>query len=157
MRRLLKRLVELVWRCRRHSGQAGDSAGGRISLRLKLARPGIQENQKLLDTRFRGYDGGGLLIYFANFSSRTLVQYYIKWIRSRFLACSRLQRCWCAIRSRIAVGGLFLASPSHALWDPFTDFSRALGPLDWWRLSGVLSRCDGGGCDRTRPFNPRRS
>ena len=65
-----------MWRCRRHSGQADDSAEGRISLRLKLARPGIQENQKLLDTRFRGYDGGALLIYFANFSSRTLVQYY---------------------------------------------------------------------------------
>jgi hypothetical protein len=27
---------------------------GRISLRLKLARPGIHENQKRLDTRFAG-------------------------------------------------------------------------------------------------------
>jgi hypothetical protein len=26
----------------------------------QLARPGIQENRKLLDTRFRGYDGGVL-------------------------------------------------------------------------------------------------
>ena len=35
---------------RRHSGQAGDSVGGRISLRLKLERSGIQKIQKLLDT-----------------------------------------------------------------------------------------------------------
>jgi hypothetical protein len=43
-----------------HSGRAGDSAEGRISLRPKLAPPGIKENPKLLDTRFRGYDGGAL-------------------------------------------------------------------------------------------------
>jgi hypothetical protein len=38
----------------RHSGQGGDSAEGRISLRLKPAPPGIHENQKRLDTRFAG-------------------------------------------------------------------------------------------------------
>jgi hypothetical protein len=66
-------VAESVEQFGRHSGRAGDSRQRRISLRLKLARPGIQENQKLLDTRFRGYDGGGRsLFYFANFSSRTL-------------------------------------------------------------------------------------
>lgn len=60
--RLLKKLFRivgkvLVW-CRRnslnnlcHSGQAGD----------KLARPGVQESQKLLDARFRGYDDGRIM------------------------------------------------------------------------------------------------
>jgi hypothetical protein len=37
----------------RHSGRAGDSAEGRISIKLKLARPGIQQ---ILNNRFRGYD-----------------------------------------------------------------------------------------------------
>jgi len=33
---------------------------GVIPGKLAIARPGIQKNQKLLDTRFLGYDGGAL-------------------------------------------------------------------------------------------------
>ena len=32
---------------------------GKLAIAI-ITRPGIQENQKLLDTRFRGYDGGAL-------------------------------------------------------------------------------------------------
>jgi hypothetical protein len=44
---------------------------GVIPGKLAIASgPGIQENQKLLDTRFRGYGGGRSLIYFADFGSK---------------------------------------------------------------------------------------
>ena len=51
----------------RHSGQVGDSAEGRISLRLKLARPGIQEIPVKLDYRFRGNDERETPTYSVNF------------------------------------------------------------------------------------------
>jgi hypothetical protein len=46
--------LECVTESNRHSGQAGDSASGRISLRLKLARPGIQEIQDFWIPAFAG-------------------------------------------------------------------------------------------------------
>ena len=56
-------------------------------------------------------------------------------------------------RSRWFVLGFAVACALGSIY----GFLQGLGPLDWWRLSGVSSRCDGGGCEWTRPLNPRRS
>jgi hypothetical protein len=56
----------------RHSGQAGDSAKGRISLRLKLARAGIQDFEGPLDSRLHGNDDHGGPMFSYNFWDKTL-------------------------------------------------------------------------------------
>src|SRR5262245_42685117 len=82
---------------------------------------------------------------------------HVKWIRSRFLGCLRLQRCWCAMRWRITAGGLSSASLWHAHWDRSTGFCKGPGRLDWLRLSGASSPCAVGGYERTRKVNPRKN